>query len=158
MGFLSMLFGGRRKKGVNYIAKIKTMKLPVEVEKISGITFKDELVEELKTFKVLDYSKVTPPQLEEKSYHSYQIGILLKSIKEGFYVTIDDLDPAFHEVVKKMPASVIKKKIYQLAVKYAATVDMGNAKSQLQSELIWSPIHATLLIYFIHKSYKPPKS
>jgi len=158
MGFLSMLFGGRRKKSVNYIQKVKAVKLPIAIDKLTEVELKRLLANELKTFKLLDYSKYTPPKLEERTYHSYQIGVLIKCIKEGVLNTIDGIEPTFPSIVAQMPPAMIKKRIYQVVASYTSNVNHGSSDKQLQTQIVWKPIQASFLLYYIVKSYKPPKS
>lgn len=154
-----MLFGmGRKKKSVNYIQKVKAIKLPVAIDKLTEVELKRLLANELKTFKLLDYSKYTPPKLEERTYQSYQIGVLIKCIKEGVFNTIDGIELTFPSIVSKMPPAMIKKRIYQFAVSYTSNVNHGASDKQLYSQLVWKPIQASFLLYYIVKSYKPPKS
>jgi hypothetical protein len=155
MGFLTTLFGGgKKKKRINYIAKVKAITLPVAVEKLTALTLKNILANEMRTFKSLDYSRSNPTQLEEKTYHSFQIAILIKCIKEGIFDTLEGLNPTFHTIITKSPPSLIKKKILQTAIKYSTSVDTGNSESQLKAELIWSPLQASYMFYYIYKSYK----
>ena len=73
----------------------------IELPRVFKTIDKDELrllvKEEIDLFKTLDYKNKPDDQLKDPEYHSWQVGLLLKFIKEEMvylYDAIDDILPS----------------------------------------------------------------
>lgn len=98
--------------------------------------------------------KTNPDQLKVKEYHSYQIGLMLKFIKdEKIYITpkIEDVLPSF---VMRTPKRQLHGKVFDIVYQYDNAVDKENSFEKLENDVRWTPLDAAYLLYYINSEEK----
>jgi len=127
----------------------KDILLPEVIIQYSQITILKMVKEELKTFKFLDYKNKTQETLEQHSYHSLQIGILLRAIQLDLDLLVPNLEAIFPNSIIKLTKSALEVKIFDIVEKYNQHIPKNIAQLQLETDIEWTPLEAAYLLYYL---------
>jgi len=105
---------------------------------------------EIDTFRLLGYKDKDPEDLKVKEYHSLQIGIMLKYVKDGKYFPIDDIQNLLPPYVLSVVNKQLHIKIFDLVYRYDNLVDKTQTLDQLANQLEWTPLEAAYLLRYIN--------
>ena len=129
---------------------IEDISLPNSLMELDIEDVKNMIEKEVSTFKSLGYNNKTLDQLKINEYHSYQIGVMLRYIKEErvFLIpTIDELVPSF---IMGATRSQLHIKVFDLVYRYDLAVNKGMNISQLEKEIKWTPREAGYLLRYLN--------
>ncbi len=133
---------------------IEDIELPSSISQIDSEEVRELIKNELDVYKSLGYKDKPLDQLKVKEYHSYQIGLMLKYIKdEKIYIIpkIDDVLPSF---VTRTPKRQLHTKVFDIVYQYVNAVEKEGSSEKLKSDLRWTPMDAAYLLLYIHTEEK----
>jgi len=128
---------------------IEDLKLPVCFNEIGPIRLGNDLRTELKDYKTLDYKYANLAKLKEKEYHSFQIGLMLKGIQDGYALFAPDKKEVFPDFILKYHSKLLELKIMDIIEKYIKEVDRWASENMLKEDYKWTPMDATHLLYYL---------
>jgi len=125
----------------------------IELPRVFKTIEKDELrlliKEEIDLFKTLDYKNKPDDQLKDPEYHSWQVGLLLKFIKEEMvylYDAIDDILPSKTVYITKKNLHI---KVFDIVYRYDNSVDKEFIKEELLQDIKWNAQEIAYLLKYI---------
>jgi len=105
---------------------------------------------EIDTFRVLGYKEKTLDELKVEEYHSLQIGLMLKYVKEGKYFPIEKIEQLLPDFVLGATNKQLHIKVYDLVYRYDNIVNKESSLNDLAKEIIWTPQEAAYLLRYIN--------
>ncbi len=117
----------------------------LDIEKIR------KLIElEVSTYKSLGYKDKTLEKLKINEYHSFQIGIMLRFIKEERVFLIPKLDSIIPSFILGATKKQLHIKIFDLVYRYDLSVNKKQSLEDLSKELKWTPLDAGYLLRYLN--------
>jgi hypothetical protein len=129
---------------------IEDISLPNSLMELDVSNITTMIEEEVSTFKSLDYKNKTLDQLKINEYHSYQIGMMLRYIKEErvFLIPkIDDLIPSF---IMGATRNQLHIKVFDIVYRYDLAVNKAMSIILLEKEIRWTPREAAYLLRYLN--------
>ena len=159
-----MGFGGMLKKAFKSVKlkkrefdpeklDINDITLPKIIEDLDRAIIVSMAKEEVATYKSLGYKDKTLGALEANSYHSFQIGVLLRYYKLDLDLFIPNKDDIFNPFILNQSREAIQEKIFDIVERYDKIVPKEPSSMTLTTQLKWSPLEAGYLLYFL-STYK----
>ena len=128
---------------------IEDIHLPVVLKNLDVDTLKGVISEEINTFKSLGYVNRPADQLKSPEYHSFQVGTLLKFIKEDIPYSIAHMEKIIPSEVLYITKKQLHIKVFDVVYRF----DVGTQKDMLMQELFkeikWSPMDVAYLLRYI---------
>jgi len=128
---------------------IDDIKLPDLIMKYSQTAILQMIKDELKTFTFLNYKGKTKETLQHFTYHSFQIGILLRAIQLDLDILVHNAQNVFPQSVMELSTSVLDTKVFDIVKKYNKSVSKILIQSQLEADIAWTPLEAAYLLYYL---------
>ena len=132
-----------------HVLSIEDLNLPLCINEISPLRVSNELKYELKDYISLDYKHANIERLNEKEYHSFQIGIMLKGIKDKLVLHVDNKEDVFPDFILKYDIKYLELKLMDIIEIYQKKVDRFASENMLKEDYIWTPLDATYLLYYL---------
>jgi len=107
------------------------------------------LESEVSTFKSLGYINKTLEQLSKIEYHSYEIGLILRYIKEGRVLLISNLEEIVPSFVMNITKRQLHIKVFNLVHRYDLNVNKMMTIEQLKKEIKWTPREMAYLMRYL---------
>jgi hypothetical protein len=162
-----MLYSSNIKKKLFSLSKLKKrefdpekmsaedISLPFIIEDIDKFILRNSLKEELKTFKSLGYKNKSIEELnKEFEYHSYQIGLIIRCLKDK----ILQIDSNTKEILPKEVTSLSKQqlhiKVFNIVYKYDNLIKRNFTQKQLEEDISWTPLDIAYLLYYLNLESK----
>jgi hypothetical protein len=105
--------------------------------------------EELGTYKSLGYKDMPIEQLKVLEYHSYQIGMMIKAIKDDVVNIIPDVSAVLPSISTYITKRQLHMKVFEIVNRYESNVEKDELKEQLRNDLIWTPLDMAYLLYYL---------
>lgn len=133
------------------IINIDDINLPIVIKNIDFDRIMADIKTDLNTYKLLGYRFKKESELENmKEYHSLQIGILLRGLKENYDLQLRDTPSNyFPEFIVALHYYTIQGKVLDIIKKYERSVNKVLSENQLHNETLWTPIDAAYLLYYL---------
>ena len=157
-----MSFMDRLIKKVEHIApRLKKRTFDPEAMSIEDISLPNSLMEldiediknmietEVSTFMSLGYKNKTLDQLKVNEYHSFQIGIMLRFIKEERVFLISKIDELIPSFIMGATRNQLHIKVFDIVYRYDLAVNKGMTLDQLEKEIKWTPREAAYLLRYL---------
>ena len=155
-----MGLGGMLKKAFNPIrlkkrefdpqrVDINDITLPKIIEDLDIAIIKSMAKEEISTYKSLGYKDKSLGALEVNTYHSFQIGVLLRYYKLDLDLFIPNKQEIFSRFILNHSRESLQDKIFEIVYRYDTTVPKQPNAVNLTTQLKWSPLDAGYLLYFL---------
>jgi len=129
---------------------IEDIALPTSLLNIEVDNIQKMIEKEVATFKSLDYKNKTLEQLKVNEYHSYQIGIMLRYIKENRVFLIPNIDEIIPSFITGATRNQLHIKVFDIVYRYDLGVNKEMNISQLEKELKWTPREAGYLLRYLN--------
>jgi len=149
---INKVFVSQRLKKREYdpeIITIDDVNLPFILKEMDKSIVNSYVKSELKSYQSLQYNLKNESLLNENEYHAYQIAILILAIRKKVDLNILSLDEYFHKDITKLDNSTIEGKIHDIYKKFNKKVSRAKSENMLKKEIIFSPLEAGYLLYFI---------
>ena len=119
--------------------------MELDIAKIQSIIEK-----EVSTFKSLGYINKTLEQLSIQEYHSYQIGMILRYIKEDRILLISSIDKIVPSFVMGTVKKQLHNKVFDLVYRYDLSVNKMMTIEELKNEIKWTPRETAYLLRYLN--------
>lgn len=104
---------------------------------------------EVATYKSLGYKNKTLEQLKVSEYHSFQIGIMLRFIKEERVFLIAELENIIPSFIIGATKNQLHKKVFDIVYRYDIGVKKSQSLTDLEEENKWTPQEAGYLLRYL---------
>lgn len=128
---------------------IEDIVLPKVLNNLEVDVVKSMVKEELSTYKSLGYKDRSLGKLEAKSYHSFQIGVILKYLQLNYDLFIPNKEKTFPEFVTSYHFESLQIKVFDIVALFDKKIDKGSNGAQLARDIRWSPLDITYLLYYL---------
>lgn len=158
------LFGNISKKIFN-TAKIKKrdfdpakmsaedITLPFSIAKTDNTLIKGLLEHYISAYKSLGYKNKNAQDLGSiKEYSSYEIGVLLKYIKDNQVYSIPNKEKILPDFILNISKKQLHLKVFDLVHRYEIGVNKTLNIEELKMELKWTPLDMGYILYYINLS------
>jgi len=128
---------------------IEDIELPRRFNVISKDSLRPLIKEEIDTFKALGYKNKPDDQLKHLEYHSWQVGILLKFIKEDMVYLYDEIDNILPSKAVYMTKKNLHIKVFTIVYNYNQSVLEDATKENLEKDIKWSAQDVAYLLRYV---------
>ena len=128
---------------------IEDIALPNALMELDIEQVKKMIESEVSTFKSLGYKNKTLENLKVMEYHSFQIGLMLRFIKEERVFLIPQLDEINPSFINGATKSQLHKKVFDIVYRYDLGVDKNKSLVNLEQENKWTPQEAGYLLRYL---------
>lgn len=129
---------------------IEDISLPNALMNLDVEVIKNMIEEEVATFKSLDYKNKTLTQLKINEYHSYQIGIMLRYIKENRVFLIPNIEGIIPSFIMGATRNQLHIKVFDIVYRYDLGVNKEMSIEELAKEVKWTPSEAAYLLCYLN--------
>lgn len=129
---------------------IEDIDLPHSLMEIDINEVRIIIEKEVATFKSLDYINKTLEQIRVIEYHSYQIGLMLRFIKEDRFLKIANIQEIVPSFIMGATKKQLHIKVFDLVYRYDLAVNKTTNIEELEKEIKWTPQEAAYLLRYIN--------
>ena len=129
---------------------IEDISLPNALMRLDIEDIKNMIEKEVATFKSLDYKNKTLDQLKINEYHSYQIGIMLRFIKEERVFLIHKIDDLIPDFINGTTRNQLHIKVFDIVYRYDLGVKKDMRIEELKKEIKWTAREAGYLLRYLN--------
>lgn len=129
---------------------IEDISLPNALMNLDPEDIKNMIEKEVATFKSLDYKNKTLDQLKINEYHSYQIGMMLRYIKEERVFLIADIEELIPSFVMGATRQQLHIKVFDIVYRFDLGVNKAMSLEELEKEIKWTPREAAYLLRYLN--------
>ena len=129
---------------------IEDIVLPNSLMNLDIEEIKPMIANEVSTYKSLGYKNKTLEQLKVSEYHSFEIGIMLRFIKEERVFLIPDMDNIIPSFITGAIKSHLHKKVFDIVHRYDLAVNKNQSLEDLEKEMKWTPQEAGYLLRYLN--------
>jgi len=105
---------------------------------------------EIETYKSLGYVNLPIDQLKFPEYHSYQIGIILRYLKDDLAYFLPDLEKIIPSIAMHITKRQLHVKVFDIIYRYnEALEDTLILKQELEKDVRWTPLEVAYLIHYM---------
>ena len=123
--------------------------LPPSLEKYDNDNLRDFVKEEFDTFRAVGYKDKPLEKLREKEYHSLQVGLLLRYIKDGSIFHIEKIEDIIPTFIIYSGKKKIHNKAFEVANRFNNGVSKDSNLMDLEREIRWTPEDTAYLLMYI---------
>jgi len=132
---------------------VEDISIPFSISKLDNSIIKGVLPDYISAYRSLGYKDKTMEQLDEKKeYNSYEIGILLKYIKDNQIYSIPNKEKILPEFILNTTKKQLHLKVFDLVKRYDIAVKKTLNMPELKTQLRWTPLDMGYLLYYINLS------
>ena len=129
---------------------IEDISLPNALMNLDPEEIKNMIEKEVSTFKSLGYNNKTLDQLKINEYHSYQIGMMLRYIKEERVFLIADIEELIPSFIMGATRQQLHIKVFDIVYRYDLGVNKNMSLEELEKEIKWTPKEAAYLLRYLN--------
>jgi len=128
---------------------IEDINLPLVLMKIDINKIRSMVEDEVKTYFSLGYKNSSIDQLKQIEFHSFQVGVLLRYIKENRVLRIYNLEDLLPTFILKATKKQLHIKVFGIVYRYDKSVPKTKTEDQLMDDIRWSPLEVGYLLRYI---------
>lgn len=129
---------------------IEDISLPYTLMNLDPADIKNMIEKEITTFKSLGYKNKTLEQLKISEYHSYQIGLMLRYIKEERVFFISNIEKMVPNFIMGTTKQQLHIKVFDIVYRYDLGVNKNMSLEELEKEIKWTPKEAAYLLRYLN--------
>jgi len=129
---------------------IEDISLPNALMNLDPEEIKNMIEKEVSTFKSLGYNNKTLDQLKINEYHSYQIGMMLRYIKEERVFLIADIEKIIPIFIMGATKQQLHIKVFDIVYRYDLGINKDMRLDELEKEIKWTPREAGYLLRYLN--------
>jgi len=129
---------------------IEDISLPNALMNLDPEDIKNMIEKEVATFKSLGYYNKTLDQLKINEYHSYQVGMMLRYIKEERVFLIADIEELIPSFIMGATRQQLHIKVFDIVYRYDLGVNKAMSLEELEKEIKWTPREAAYLLRYLN--------
>jgi hypothetical protein len=153
------LISGMKSRVAGFVPKLTKMhfdpeKMSVEDIELPGVIKRDEadlretIRDEINTYKALGYIDLPVDQLKFPEYHSYQVGNIMKYIKEDNVFVAQDIEKILNSASTSITKRNLHIKVFDIVFRYNEYVEKDATKEELQGDIKWTPLEVSYLLRY----------
>ncbi len=127
---------------------IEDITLPVCLRNIDEEEARELVKQEIDTFKSLGYVNMPIDQLKYPEYHSYQVGIILRFLKDDKVFLIPNLEKVLPSIALHITKRQLHVKVFDLIYRYNESIEPSELKQELERDTKWSPLEIAYLLHY----------
>ncbi len=128
---------------------IEDIRLPAILVDLNDVIIVNMVKDERSTYKSLEYNKKSIKSLNEYTFHSFQIGIVLRYLQLNHDLLIPNKELIFPSIVVNSPFVTIQLKIFEIIYKYDIKITKSSTGIQLMNDIKWTPLDMSYLLYYL---------
>ncbi len=128
---------------------IEDIKLPAMLVDLNDVVITTMVKDERNTYKSLEYNKKSIKSLNAYTFHSFQIGVVLRYLQLNHDLLILNKEQIFPSIVVNSPFITIQLKIFEIIYKYDEKVPKSSTGVQLMNDIKWTPLDMSYLLYYL---------
>ncbi len=130
------------------IADLNTMQFPKNIEhmKFDALSKATKVI--FDSYKALDYVNKLPSSLDKIEWHTWQVSIILRYLKNKNKIFISS-DNIFHKVIEDLSESQIEQELQKIYRKYMNNVNIQKSRNDLSKDIIWTAREVSIILYKI---------
>ena len=126
------------------------IELPGSYMALDRDTLRVLIKDEIDTYKALDYKNKPDDQLKYPEYHSWQIGLMLKFIKDDMVFLYNDIDKILPSIAVHVTKRILHIKVFDIVYKYnEEVVSKTPIKEELLQDMRWTAQDMGYLLRYI---------
>ena len=129
---------------------IEDISLPNALMGLDIEDIKNMIEKEVATFKSLGYINKTLDQLKINEYHSYQIGIMLRYIKEERVFLISNIEKIIPNFIMGATRKQLHIKVFDIVYRFDLAVNKNMSLEELEKEIKWTSREAGYLLRYLN--------
>lgn len=123
--------------------------LPNRVEKFDNHTLFQACNKIFDTFKALDYAPKAESFLDKKEWHTWQVSLLLRTVKIKYNFYVPTQKGTFHPSIENQSNENIIGLMKRIESKYLNQVNVDRSKDELCNEIIWTSRDVSVIFYYL---------
>lgn len=127
---------------------VEDIMLPAPLKRLEDDQLRPMVKAEIDTFKSLGYKDQPLENLKREEYHSWQIGVILKFLKEDHVYPLHNIDEILPSMVFHITKKQLHIKVFDVVARYHETVESDFLKEDLEKDMRWSPIDMAYLLRY----------
>ena len=131
------------------IVLAQDIEMPIIYKDMDQERISRDLRSELNTYKSLGYRFKEKNKLNEKEYHSYQIGILINALNKEIDLKIKKNSEFLPKFIYQTPNKNLTIQISDIIKKFDKEVPKNLSDIVSRDQFIWTPIEAGYLLYYL---------
>ena len=130
--------------------KINVLTLPLEIDALSKNEVRDISRKILRIFESLEYKK-NYNEYEKKSWHTWQVSMLLSLYKRDMELFIPNPQSIFRDEIIEQSKSSLDELVKKILTRYKKEVKVHLSKETLSKNRIWSGEEVSILMYYLSR-------
>ena len=124
------------------------IELPMAVVEYNKKDLRLYVKDEISTYLSLGYKNKDIQELQKSEYHSLEIGLLLRFLKEknNYLFNTDEILPSFIDSSDKKKLHI---KVFDLVKRYDNSVDKDASLEELEKNILWNALEVGYLLKYI---------
>jgi len=129
---------------------IEDISLPSTLMSLDIESVKNIIEDEIGTYRSLGYINKTLDHLKINEYHSFQIGIMLRYIKEDRVFLIPKIDEIMPSFILGATKNQLHIKVFDIVYRYDLSVNKESNRTDLEKEIKWTAREAGYLLRYVN--------
>lgn len=126
---------------------VEDIELPIAVKNYD-LDLREFVRDEISKYKALDYVNLPTDQLKFPEYHSFEVGVLMKYIKEDNVFISDDIDKILNSAATTLTKRNLHIKVFDIVFRYNEYVEKDSLKEELEADIKWTPLEMSYLLRY----------
>lgn len=127
---------------------VEDITLPICLRVIDIEDARVKVKHEYDTFRSLGYINTPIEKLKLEEYHSYQIGLILRFLKDDKVYMMPDLDKVLPSIALHITKRQLHIKVFDIVYKYNEVVGKDWIKEDLERDMRWTPLDMAYLLHY----------
>lgn len=116
---------------------------------VSVDSLRDLIKSEVDTFESLGYMNKSYDELKIEEFHSYEVGIILRYLKDDNVYKNEKVDLILPIDVAKLSYKQLHLKVFEIVHRYDDLVNKKASLKELKEDLKWSPLEVAYLLRYL---------
>ena len=127
---------------------IQDITLPKIIYNLDIKLVKSMVKEEIATYKSLGYSSSIATNLDVKSYHSFQMGNILRYLQSDEDLFIPNKEKIFPKFILNIAKKSLMYKVFEIFDRYDRIIAKNLTAKELTTQLQWTPVEIGYILYY----------
>lgn len=127
------------------ITDLKSIAFPKNIEHMKFDSLSKATKAIFDSYKALDYINKLPSSLDKIEWHTWQVSILLRYLKNKNKIFISS-DNLFHSVIEELNETKIEQELQKIYRKYVNNVNIHRSRDDLSKDIIWTAREVSIIL------------
>lgn len=123
--------------------------LPPALLKYDNDNLRDTIKEEFDTYRAIGYKDKPLDKLRVKEYHSLQVGLMLRYIKDGSILKIDKIGEIIPSFIVNSPKKKLHNKAFEVVNRFNNGVSKDSNLMDLERDMRWTAEDVGYVLMYI---------